>query len=110
MDVHIRRAVTSALRLRAVDLLTAQEDGTAELDDDRLLDRATELGRVLVSQDDDLLREGARRLREHTAFSGIIYSRQLRITIGRIVEDLEPIATATTNAEWVDRIEYLPLE
>ncbi len=63
MDVHIRRAVTSALRLRSIDVLTAQEDGAAELDDDRLLERATELGRVLVSQDEDLLREGARRLR-----------------------------------------------
>ena len=69
MDVHIRRAVTSALRLRSIDVLTAQEDGAAELDDDRLLDRATELGRVLVSQDDDLLREGARRLKEHNIFS-----------------------------------------
>ena len=46
MDVHIRRAVTSALRLRSVDVLTAQEDGAAELDDDRLMQRATELGRV----------------------------------------------------------------
>jgi predicted nuclease of predicted toxin-antitoxin system len=110
MDVHIRRAVTSALRLRSVDVLTAQEDGAAELDDDRLLERATELGRVLVSQDDDLLREGAHRLKEHRAFSGIIYSHQLRITIGQMVEDLELIATATTNEEWVDRIEYLPLE
>jgi hypothetical protein len=45
MDVHIRRAVTSALRLRSIDVLTAQEDGAAELDDDRLLQRATELGR-----------------------------------------------------------------
>lgn len=78
MDVHIRRAVTSALRLRSIDVLTAQEDGAAELDDDRLLERATELHRVLVSQDDDLLREGACRLKEHKAFSGIIYSHQLR--------------------------------
>ena len=51
MDVHIRRAVTSALRLRLVDVLTAQEDGAADLDDDRLLQRATEIGRVLVSQE-----------------------------------------------------------
>lgn len=109
MDVHIRRAVTSALRLRSIDVLTAQEDGAAELNDDRLLDRATELGRVLVSQDDDLLREGARRLKERKAFSGIIYCHQLRITIGQMVEDLELIATATTNEEWADRIEYLPL-
>lgn len=58
MDVHVRRAVTIALRLRSVDVLTAQEDGAAELDDNHLLQRATQLGRVLVSQDEDLLREG----------------------------------------------------
>jgi hypothetical protein len=68
MDVHVRRAVTSALRLRSVDVLTAQEDGAAELDDDSLLQRATELGRVLVSPDEDLLREGAHRLRNGAAF------------------------------------------
>ena len=109
MDVHMRRAVTTALRLRSIDVLTTQEDGSAELADDELLERATELGRVLVSQDDDLLREGVRRLKEHKAFSGVIYSHQLRITIGQMVDDLELIATATTNEEWVGRIEYLPL-
>src|SRR5262245_26136876 len=68
MDVHVRRAVTLALRLRSIDVLTAQEDGAAELDDDQLLHRATELGRVLVSEDEDLLREGASRLREISAY------------------------------------------
>jgi hypothetical protein len=109
MDVHIRRAVTSALRLRSIDVLTAQEDGAAELDDDRLLQRATELGRVLVSQDEDLLREGARWLREHKDFSGIIYAHQLRVTIGQMVQDLELIAAATSKEEWSGKIEYLPL-
>ena len=55
-------------------MLTAQEDGSAELADDVLLKRATELGRVLVSQDEDLLREGARWLNERKDFSGIIYA------------------------------------
>lgn len=57
MDVHVRRAVTEGLRLRGVDVLTAQEDGTRRLADPLLLDRANELGRVLFTQDDDLLRE-----------------------------------------------------
>ncbi len=56
-DVHVPRAVTTGLRLRAIDVLTAQEDGAAQLNEGRLLQRATELGRVLVSQDTDLLRE-----------------------------------------------------
>jgi hypothetical protein len=109
MDVHVRRAVTIALRLRSIDVLTAQEDGAAELPDDALLKRATELGRVLVSQDEDLLREGARYLSEGKAFSGIIYTHQLSITIGQMVEDLELIARATCQDEWRGRIEFLPL-
>ncbi len=61
MDVHVRRAVTDGLRLRGVDVLTAQEDSTAEFEDPELLDRAAELKRVLFSQDDDLLREANKR-------------------------------------------------
>ncbi len=109
MDVHVRRAVTAALRLRSIDVLTAREDGAAAWDDDRILQRATELGQVLVSQDEVLLHEGARRLREHKDFSGVIYAHQLRITIGRMVEDLELIASATSPDEWQGRIEYLPI-
>jgi hypothetical protein len=97
------------LRLRTIDVLTAQEDGAAQWDDGRLLQRATELGRVLVSQDQDLLREGARLLREGGAFRGIVYAHQLRVTIGQMVEDLELIATATFIEEWNGRIEHLPI-
>lgn len=43
MDVHIPRAITNGLRLRGVDVLTAQEDGTITLTDTELLKRATEL-------------------------------------------------------------------
>ncbi|HEY7183167.1 MAG TPA: DUF5615 family PIN-like protein [Blastocatellia bacterium] len=56
-DVHVPYAITFGLRLRDVDVLTSQEDGTREVDDDVLLDRASALGRVLFSQDKDLLRE-----------------------------------------------------
>jgi predicted nuclease of predicted toxin-antitoxin system len=75
MDVHVPRAVTTALRLRSIDVLTAQEDRAAQLDDDRLLERATELGRILVSQDEDLLREGARRLRGGAKTSRALFTR-----------------------------------
>jgi hypothetical protein len=57
MDVHIPYAVTVALRLRGVDILTAQEDRADQLPDAALLDRALKMGRILFSQDDDLLRE-----------------------------------------------------
>ena len=48
MDVHVPRAITEGLRLRGVDVLTAQEDRTARLTDAELLDRAAALDRVLL--------------------------------------------------------------
>jgi hypothetical protein len=55
MDHHVPSAVTAGLRQRGVDVVTSAEDGSDTLDDDALLDRATSLGRVLYSQDQDLL-------------------------------------------------------
>ena len=55
MDHHVHAAITEGLRRRGVEVITAYEDDTAELDDQRLLERATQLGRVLFSQDKDLL-------------------------------------------------------
>jgi hypothetical protein len=109
MDVHVRRSVTTGLRLRGVDVLTAQEDGTGQLDDARLLDRATELGRVLFTQDDDLLREAARRQTTGERFSGLVYGHQLDVTVGQCVEDLELTARATEPEEWAGQVVYLPL-
>ncbi|HEY6345727.1 MAG TPA: hypothetical protein VIY49_29870 [Bryobacteraceae bacterium] len=107
MDVHVPRAVAVALRLRSVHVLTAQEGGSAELDDDALLQPATELGRAPVSQDKDLLREGRRRQLFSRHFSGIVYAHQRWVSIGRMVEDLELVAQATTLEEWAGRREYL---
>ena len=110
MDVHVPFAITVELRLRAVDVLTAQEDDADDLEDSDLLDRASALGRVLVTQDIDFLREAARRQETSRDFLGIIYVPQLHITIGRAVADLELIAQASESEEWVCRVEYLPLK
>ena len=109
IDVHVKRAVTDALRLRGVDVLTAREDGAAELEDDLILDRATELNRVLFSQDDDLLREANKRQQTGENFAGVIYAHQLNITVGQCINDLELIATATDSEEWQNAVVYLPL-
>ena len=108
-DVHVPIAITDALRLRDVDVLTAQEDGAAELEDPRLLDRATELDRVLFTQDKGFLREAKQRGERSHTFSGIVYAHQLNVTIRECVTDLEIIAKDSEPNEWVGRVEYLPL-
>ena len=110
MDVHAPLAITEALRRHGVDTLTSQEDETELLDDPPLLNRATELGRVLFTQDEDFLREGSRRQRTGKQFAGIIYAHQMRVTIGQCVHDLEMMAKVYEPADLANRIEYLPLK
>jgi hypothetical protein len=109
MDVHVPRAITLGLRLVAVDVLTAQEDGASMLSDPALLDRATELQRVLFTFDDDLLVEAARRQSEAISFAGVIYARPTQIGIGRCIRDLELLAKAANLEDLANRVEFLPV-
>lgn len=109
MDVHVRRAVTTGLRLRGVDVLTAQQDGHGRSPDSDLLDRATELGRILFSQDDDLLREAAERQANGQPFAGVVYAHQLKVSIGQCIADLELIAKVGEPEDFANRVEYLPV-
>ncbi len=108
MDQHVPRAITNGLRLRGVDVLTAHEDGTSQLDDASLLDRATELKRVLFTQDDDLLIEAAKRLQESVPFYGVIYAHQLRVSVGMCVRDLEMIAKVGEPEDIINHVQFLP--
>lgn len=109
MDVHVRGAVTDGLRLRGVDVLTAQQDGARQLEDPELLDRATSLDRLLFTQDDDLLREAKRRQQTGENFAGVVYAHQLNITIGECISDLEILAESSELHQWVNRVMFLPL-
>jgi hypothetical protein len=109
MDVHVQRQITIGLRLRAVDVLTAQEDGSDTLDDPPLLDRATVLRRAVFTRDEDFLVEATRRLREGLSFATVIYAHQLRVSIGQCISDLEIFAKAASSDEVTDRIVFLPL-
>jgi predicted nuclease of predicted toxin-antitoxin system len=70
LDHHIRAEIATALRHRGLDVLTAFDDGSSRIDDEELLARATLLGRVLVSQDRDLLAIAARWQEEGRPFPG----------------------------------------
>ena len=109
MDHHVPRAITEALRLCGVEVLTAFEDGSSTLDDPPLLDRATALGRVLFSQDTDLLAEAARRQAAGVPFAGVVYAHPLRVTIGDRGRDLELIGKAAEPDDLRQRIIFLPL-
>jgi hypothetical protein len=109
MDHHVPRAITLGLRLREADVITAYEDGTSELDDVGVMGRASELGRALFTRDDDLLAEATRRQRAGIQFHGVVYAHQLRVSIGKCVEDLELIANVGEPADLMNQVIFLPL-
>lgn len=109
MDHHIPQAVVDGLRRRDIDVLTALENHVHELADPELLDRAGELGRVLVSQDRDLIVEAVRRQRAGIAFSGLIWGSQLSHTLARTLDDLELISLSYDPEDMTNQIQQLPL-
>jgi len=109
MDHHVPRAITTQLRLRSVDVLTAAEDGSSTFDDRTLLDRAATLGRVLFTHDDDLLSEAARRQERGQAFAGVVYAHQRHVSIGQCVHDLEMPVQAGEPDDMMGNALYLPL-
>jgi hypothetical protein len=109
MDHHVPAAITDGLRRRDVDVITAYEDGTAEFEDPQLLERATQRGRALFSQDKDFLVLTHHWLQTGREFSGLVYAHQLDVTIGQAIRDLTLIAEALGPEDMRNRIEFLPL-
>jgi predicted nuclease of predicted toxin-antitoxin system len=107
-DVNVGGAIVHSLRARRIDVLTAAEDGTRTFSDRKLLDRATELRRILYTHDDDLVKEAVRRLRHGIPFSGVVYSHQLRSPIDRCAEDLQLIAESIDHDRLIGLLEFSP--
>ncbi|MEM1369541.1 MAG: DUF5615 family PIN-like protein [Cyanobacteria bacterium P01_H01_bin.15] len=109
MDENVHGAITNGLRQRNIDVLTVQEDQRSGISDPEVLDRATELKRVLFSQDDDLLAEAKSRQMRAISFPGLVFARQSRVPIGICIRDLEIIAQLATPGELKSWVQFLPL-
>jgi predicted nuclease of predicted toxin-antitoxin system len=106
-DHHVPYAVTSALRLRAVDIVTAAEDGMARSPDQALLDRAAESRRALVTFDHDFLTEAAARAARQEPFAPVLFARPRALGVGRLIRELLAIAQQASYEELADRVTYL---
>jgi hypothetical protein len=109
MDHHVADAITTNLRQRGVDVMTAREDGATRTDDEALLARATLLGRALFTHDNDFLRIGPDWQRGGRSFAGVIFVSQLSAEVGMCVSHLELIAHGYEPEDLENRVEFLPL-
>ena len=109
-DHNVDFRITLGLRLRSIDVLTAAEDGSARLHDEALMLRAKDIGRVLFSQDEDLLVIARQWQSTGQQFPGLIFAHQLRITIGQAIRDLELISRVLAHGDLANRVEYIPFD
>lgn len=110
LDEHVPRAIRDQLRLRGVDVLTAQEDGLLSTPDEIILQRATDLGRLVFTQDIRFKALAQDWQRTARPFTALLYGHQQGGSIGEYVADLELIAKASLPDEWKSRVEYLPYD
>ncbi len=110
MDEHVHQAITHALKERGVDVLTVAADGRKETDDPLLMDRATELGRVLISYDRHMLQEATLRQRLGVPFTGLIFGHEqdLPTQMGLWIDALEEASIAALPADFAGLVKYLP--
>ena len=108
MDVHVPASIGQQLRLRGIDVLTAQEDGQDTATDAELLQRSTALDRVLFTQDARFRVLAEDWQRSGREFAGLLFGPQLGGTIGQYVEDLELVAKVSDTAEWRNVVQFLP--
>ncbi len=108
MDVHVPAAVTFQLRRRGVDALTAQDDNASRRLDAELLTRATELGRLMVTQDIRFRVLAEEWQGRQQTFAGLVYGHQT-LTIGQLVKDLNLIVNCLSAEDVAHQVIHLPL-
>ena len=108
MDEDVHGAITRGLLRRGIDVITVQSDGNSALEDREVLDRATALGRIVFTNDDDFLAEAHLRQENGVRFPGVIYAHATT-PIGQCVRDLELIAVCSEPEEWENRTAFVPL-
>ena len=108
-DQHDPRTIALGLRRLGIDVLTSDEDGAADWPDERILERATALERIVFSCDADFLEMASNWWTRGHPFTGVVYAHQLHITIGQAVRDLELIARVLSEDEIRNQVMHLPI-
>jgi Domain of unknown function (DUF5615) len=111
-DADVNGDLLGALRrhLPAVDVVRVQGVGLRTAPDPDILAWAASEGRVLLSQDHSTMPGFARdRIAAGLPMTGLIVLPDPAGRIGAVMRDVMTCAVCSEQAEWIDRIEFLPL-
>lgn len=105
-DENVKAAVVDGLRRRGMDIVTAQERGQRNVDDELLLQTATNEGRLFLSNDSDVLRIAAAWAKAGRTHAGIVYWKQ-HLKTGLAIRRLLEYALRTPPQDAADRVHFL---
>lgn len=109
-DADFNQIIVAAVlrRLPEAQFRSATDAGLAGLDDREVLALAAREGRLLVTHDKNTMPGHFAEFVARTTSPGVIVVPQ-SLPVGRVLEDLTLIWSASEAAEWTNRIAYLPL-
>jgi predicted nuclease of predicted toxin-antitoxin system len=108
-DQHVPGPIVRGLRRRSVDCLTADDDGRRDLEDELILARATELGRILFTMDTDFQAISEAWQSLGRPYAGIVFAHQMKITYGDAIRDVESLAQLFEPADVANQFIRLPI-
>ena len=101
-DEHIHPAISTALRNRGADILTAQNVPMLGIADEAHLQFAASQGRAVITQDTDFLRLHKTGI----SHAGILFAHQSK-TMSEIIHSLIRVYQMKTEEDLENHIEYL---
>jgi hypothetical protein len=106
VDENVKAAIVDGLRLRGIDLVTAQERGQRQTDDEILLESATLSERLLLTNDTDFLRIHAAWMAAGKRRAGIVYWPQER-TVGVAIVRIHQYALQTSPQDAINFVKFV---
>ncbi len=103
LDENVANAVAAGLRHRDIDVVTTIEAGHMGWADENQLQFASEAQRVIVTQDDDLLKLASRSI----SHAGIAYYKPQTRSIKQILRGLILIFEILNPEDMLNHIEFL---
>jgi predicted nuclease of predicted toxin-antitoxin system len=106
-DECIDARIVAGLRRRGVDVLTAGEEGLLSASDAQQMERATALGRALVTADQDFLVIVRDMHARGAPFPGVFFIQE-GTAVGEAVRNIADAAEILEPADMVNWLEWIP--
>ena len=106
-DENVEEAIIQGLRRRNIEVVSVRERGYVGKDDEFHLQRAKQLGAVVLTHDADFLALAHQWRSDGHEHHGILYAHSQNISIGECIRRVELLVHVLTERDMKNHIEFL---